>query len=83
MASVKLTIGTTLQRVDLKGASVVVIKNDGVSNLFYDFDLDPTISGAELQSGESITFDLAAANTGVLFASFLSASSSTVRVWWV
>lgn len=83
MASQKLTVTTALSRIEMPEASVVVIKNDGASNIFFDFDIDATNTTAELQSGDSIAFDLGANNKRVYFLSIVSALSSTVRVWWV
>lgn len=85
MPSKVIGVTTTPQRVTLKDARVVMIKNDGAGTLYWSIDNDANASiDAGLAAAESITIDLYANDIkDTDFLSLVGSAVATVRVWWL
>lgn len=78
--SVKATEAT---RLSIQDAKLVILKNDGSENVYFEFNSDAAIGTAYVAAGESLSFDFAA--NGVDDINAISLKSATVvnavRLW--
>lgn len=74
---------TTATKLSIQDAKLVIIKNDGSENVYFEFNSDATIGTAYIAAGEALSFDFASNGIDDINAiSFKSATTTNaVRLW--
>ena len=74
---------TTSTKLTIADAKVVILKNDGAENVYFEFNSEARIGTSFLAAGESLSFDFGANGVeNISSITFLSATTTnTVRLW--
>lgn len=85
MPSSVISVTTTPQRINARGAGVIILKNDGVNNVFFDINSDVQVNGgAYVANGETLSIDAGSNGIEVETLSLVcsSGAGNLVRLWW-